>query len=76
MVGMVLTVTITDFVSRINPAVPKIEIHYAAMVAALALLWLKVMTPRQAYASIDWQVLVMLYGLLGLGMTMQNTGTI
>jgi di/tricarboxylate transporter len=32
-------------------------------------------TPREAYASIDWQVLLMLYGLLGLGMAMQNTGT-
>jgi di/tricarboxylate transporter len=45
------------------------------MCGALALLWLKVMTPREAYASIDWQVLLMLYGLLGLGMAMQNTGT-
>ena len=45
------------------------------MVGALALLWLRVMTPREAYASIDWQVLLMLYGLLGLGMAMQNTGT-
>ena len=50
-------------------------IHYAAMVGALSLLWLRVMTPREAYASIDWQVLLMLYGLLGLGMAMQNTGT-
>jgi di/tricarboxylate transporter len=45
------------------------------MVGALALLWLRVMTPREAYASIDWQVLLMLYGLLGLGMAMQGTGT-
>jgi di/tricarboxylate transporter len=36
---------------------------------------MKVMTPREAHASIDWQVLLMLYGLLGLGMAMQNTGT-
>ena len=43
--------------------------------AALALLWSKIVTPREAYASIDWQVLLMLYGLLGLGMAMQNTGT-
>ena len=33
------------------------------------------LTPREAHASIDWQVLLMLYGLLGLGMAMQNTGT-
>ena len=35
----------------------------------------KIVTPREAYASIDWQVLLMLYGLLGLGMAMQYTGT-
>ena len=38
------------------------------MVGALVLLWSRVLTPREAYASIDWQVLLMLYGLLGLGM--------
>jgi di/tricarboxylate transporter len=75
LVGVVLTATLTDYFHRIYPSVPAIPIHYAAMVGALVLLWLKVMTPREAYASIDWQVLLMLYGLLGLGMAMQNTGT-
>jgi di/tricarboxylate transporter len=75
LIGVVLTATLTDYFHRIYPSVPAIPIHYAAMVGALALLWLKVMTPREAYASIDWQVLLMLYGLLGLGMAMQNTGT-
>ena len=75
LIGVVLTATVTDSLHRIYPSVPAIPIHYAAMVGALSLLWLKVMTPREAYASIDWQVLLMLYGLLGLGMAMQNTGT-
>jgi len=75
LVGVVLTATVTDSLHRIYPSVPAIPIHYAALVGALALLWLKVVTPREAYASIDWQVLLMLYGLLGLGMAMQNTGT-
>jgi di/tricarboxylate transporter len=75
LVGVVLAATLTDYFHRIDPAVPAIPIHYAAMVGALALLWLRVVTPREAYASIDWQVLLMLYGLLGLGMAMQNTGT-
>ena len=75
LIGVVLTATLTDYFHRIYPSIPAIPIHYAAMVGALALLWLKVMTPREAYASIDWQVLLMLYGLLGLGMAMQNTGT-
>jgi di/tricarboxylate transporter len=75
LVGVVLVATVTDVLHRMNPAIPAIPIHYAAMVGALALLWLKIVTPREAYASIDWQVLLMLYGLLGLGMAMQNTGT-
>jgi di/tricarboxylate transporter len=78
LIGVVLTATMTDLLGGKDgmfPAIPVVPIHYAAMVGALALLWLKVMTPREAYASIDWQVLLMLYGLLGLGMAMQNTGT-
>jgi di/tricarboxylate transporter len=73
--AVVLTATLTDFAHRMNPDFPAVPIHYSAMVGALVLLWLKVLTPREAYASIDWQVLLMLYGLLGLGMAMQNTGT-
>lgn len=72
---VVLTVSITDLLSRINPAIPSIPIHYAALVGALALLWSGILTPREAYESVDWQVLLMLYGLLGLGMAMQATGT-
>jgi di/tricarboxylate transporter len=75
LVGVVLVATVTDMLHRMNPEIPAIPIHYAAMVGALALLWLKIVSPREAYASIDWQVLLMLYGLLGLGMAMQNTGT-
>jgi len=75
LVGVVLTATLTEPLHRVLPAIPVVPIHYAALVGALVLLWLKVVTPREAYASIDWQVLLMLYGLLGLGMAMQNTGT-
>ena len=73
--GVVLTVTATDILHRMTPAVPSIPIHYAGFVGALVLLWSKVLSPREAYASVDWQVLLMLYGLLGLGMAMQSTGT-
>ncbi|MEO8613604.1 MAG: SLC13 family permease [Luteolibacter sp.] len=75
LIGVVLVATMTDFLHGYFPQIPVVPIHYAAMVGALSLLWLKIMTPREAYASIDWQVLLMLYGLLGLGMAMQNTGT-
>ncbi len=73
--GVVLVATLTDVLHGMVREIPAIPIHYAAMVGALALLWMKIVTPREAYESIDWQVLIMLYGLLGLGMAMQNTHT-
>jgi di/tricarboxylate transporter len=75
LIGVVMTAAASDMLHRLFPVVPVIPIHYAAMVGALALLWLKVITPREAYSSIDWQVLLMLYGLLGLGIAMKDTGT-
>ncbi|MFK7849572.1 MAG: SLC13 family permease [Akkermansiaceae bacterium] len=72
---VVLTVSITDLLNGINSSIPSIPIHYAAIVGALALIWVGILSARDAYASIDWQVLLMLYGLLGLGMAMQGTGT-
>lgn len=78
LIGVVAVATLTDFLGGKGgalPWLPQIPIHYAALVGALLLLWLKVVTPRDAYASIDWQVLLMLYGLLGLGMAMKDTGT-
>jgi di/tricarboxylate transporter len=75
LIGVVLTATFTDLLHGFFPVVPVIPIYYAAIVGALLLLWLRVITPREAYASIDWQVLLMLYGLLGLGLAMKDTGT-
>jgi len=78
LISVVLVATLSDTLGGKNgvlPWLPPIPIHYAALVGALSLLWMKIVTPREAYASIDWQVLLMLYGLLGLGMAMQNTGT-
>lgn len=81
LIGVVAVATLTDVLGSdkngkgVISWLPVIPIHYAAMVGALVLLWSKIMTPREAYASIDWQVLLMLYGLLGLGMAMKDTGT-
>lgn len=75
LIGVIGVATVSDLLNGGFPAIPKIPIHYAALVGALVLLWMKVITPRDAYASVDWQVLLMLYGLLGLGMAMQETGT-
>lgn len=73
--AVILTVSLTDMLSRMYSGVPAIPIHYASVVGAVSLLWIGILTPREAYSSIDWQVLLMLYGLLGLGMAMQSSGT-
>ncbi len=75
LIAVVVTAAASDMLHRVFPVIPVIPIHYAAMVGALALLWLKVIKPREAYESIDWQVLLMLYGLLGLGIAIKDTGT-
>ena len=75
LIGVVLTATLTDVLHGFIPSIQVVPIYYAAIVGALILLWLKVITPRDAYTSIDWQVMLMLYGLLGLGMAMKDTGT-
>jgi di/tricarboxylate transporter len=75
LIAVVGTATATDLLEGIIPGIRAVPIYFAALVGALALLWMKVITPRDAYASVDWQVLLMLYGLLGLGMAMQSTGT-
>jgi di/tricarboxylate transporter len=33
-----------------------------------------VLRPQDAYASIDWSILVLIYGMLGIGIAMQSTG--
>lgn len=75
LIGVVLVATLTDVLHGFYSAIPVVPIYYAAIVGALILLWLRIITPREAYSSIDWQVLLMLYGLLGLGMAMKDTGT-
>jgi di/tricarboxylate transporter len=75
LICVVLAATVTDVLHGFYPSVPIIPIHYSAMVGALVLLWMKVITPRDAYSSIDWPVMLMLYGLLGLGLAMKETHT-
>nr|MCU0781156.1 SLC13 family permease [Akkermansiaceae bacterium] len=73
MLAVVLVTTLTG--QGLIPGLPAIPIHFSALVGALLLCWSRVITPRDAYQSIDWQVLIMLYGLLGLGMAMVESGT-
>ncbi|MEN1925866.1 SLC13 family permease [Luteimonas sp. MJ293] len=46
----------------------------SALVGCLALVALQLMTPDEAYESIDWQVILLLAGIIPLGIALQKTG--
>ncbi|MGY0560432.1 SLC13 family permease [Luteimonas sp. A277] len=46
----------------------------SVLVGCLALVALQLMTPDEAYESIDWQVILLLAGIIPLGIALQKTG--
>lgn len=46
----------------------------SALVGCLALVALQLLTPDEAYESIDWQVILLLAGIIPLGLALQKTG--
>jgi di/tricarboxylate transporter len=46
----------------------------AAIVGVAVVLISGVLRPKDAYGAIDWSILVLIYGMLGLGIAMQSTG--
>ncbi len=46
----------------------------AAIIGVGIILATGVLRPQDAYASIDWSILVLIYGMLGIGIAMQTTG--
>ena len=47
----------------------------AVLAGALLLFLTKCLTPEEAYASIDWRMLVLIAGMIGYGQAMEKTGT-
>ncbi|PAW62284.1 MAG: hypothetical protein B9S37_02620 [Verrucomicrobiia bacterium Tous-C3TDCM] len=66
LLGVVLSVTI--FSSHV-------PMHIASLIGAVLILWLRIISMRDAYAGVDWPIIFMLYGMLALGMAMDKTGT-
>jgi di/tricarboxylate transporter len=51
-----------------------VPIAFAAIAACVVVLWLKCITPEQAYKAVDWSILFMLYGMLAVGSAMESSG--
>jgi len=64
--------TIVGMVTAV--ALNLIPITGAAIIAVGIILLTGVLRPKEAYASIDWSILVLIYGMLGLGTAMASTG--
>lgn len=45
-----------------------------AMLAALAMILTRCVSGEQAYASIQWSIIFLIFGMLGLGLAMEQTG--
>jgi len=51
-----------------------IPITAAALIGVGIVLASGIMRPKEAYASIDWSILILIYGMLALGTAMESTG--
>jgi len=49
-------------------------IYFVAIAACVIAMWLRCIRPQEAYKSIDWTILLTLYGMLALGTAMETTG--
>jgi len=51
-----------------------IPIAGASIIGAVTVMATKCVDPEEAYKSIDWKILFLIFGMLGLSMAMQKTG--
>lgn len=45
-----------------------------AFLGAVLVMITKCVTPEEAYRSIEWRILLLIFGMLGIGLAMENTG--
>ena len=55
-------------------ALKVLPIAGAAIIGAVVVMATKCVDPDEAYKSIDWKILFLIFGMLGLSMAMQKTG--
>ncbi len=52
-----------------------LELPVAMLLGALLVLATRCITPEEAYSRVNWQVLILIGSMLGLGIAMETTGT-
>lgn len=52
-----------------------VPIVAAALIGVMVIYLSGALKPKEGYGSIEWSILVLIYGMLGLGLAMQTTGT-
>jgi len=57
-----------------NFGIPKIPVVISAMSAAFICLVTRCLDPKEAYEAVEWKVVFMIMGMLGLGMAMEHSG--
>lgn len=55
-------------------AVGIMPIEGLAMIGAVLVIMTGCVTPELAYRTIDWRILMLIFGMLGIGVALQNTG--
>ena len=50
------------------------RIEIAAFIACVTLFLVKAVTPKEAYGSIQWNILFLIFAMLGMGVAMDRTG--
>jgi di/tricarboxylate transporter len=54
--------------------IPEIPIVQLALTSALIVLLTRCVQPQEAYRSVDWKVIFLIFGMLGFGMAIEKSG--
>ncbi len=57
-----------------NFGIPQVPIVLLALVGAMLVLITRCVQPQEAYQAIEWKVVFMIFGMLGLGMAIDKSG--
>jgi di/tricarboxylate transporter len=72
-VGLFILLSVVDF-GWFGLPVGRLQMFSAAFLAALFVVGAGCLTPRAAYEAIEWRILLLIVGMLGIGSALESTG--